>query len=925
MDGIALTGHPGDTLASALLANDRIEVAPSIHRDRPRGILTADETEPNAMVQVLGGRPEPMVPATRVELADGLQVATLSGVGWLCPAEDEHTYDKKHVHVDVAVVGAGPAGIAAARAAGRSGARVLLVEQDTEIGGGLLDGHHGVDGRSATDWLAGVSREFVELDETRVLTRATAVGCYEGGPLLVAERRGARQRLWHVRARHVVLATGAHERPLVFADNDRPGTMLAGAVRRYLHRFGVLPGHRAVVATTSDSAYRTVFALAEAGADVRAVVDSRAHPPEELARLAEETGAVVHRGAAVVGTEGDRRVSAARIAPLDGDGHPAGPAVQHDCDLLAVSGGWDPATQLFGHAGGQLRWDPVIAAFVPQQGEDLPRVIGAARGTLDLAGCLAQGYAAGAELATASGFRTAPPPVPPVRGDRPPTRPRPLWLVPGESGEPARWCDHFVDLQRDASVADVWHALGTGVRSVEHVERATTIGTGSDQGKTSRVNAAALVAEALGARDPGEVGATTASSPYAPVPMALWAGRERGRLHDPARVTPMHPWHVARGAVFEDVDQWKRPRCYPRDGEDVDRAVQRECRAARTGVAVQDVTPLGKIEVAGPDAPEFLDRICTSGLAGLPVGEARCGVMCTPDGVVFEHGVAARLAPDRYLMSTTTGNAAHVLDWLQEWLRTEWFELAVYCTPVTEQWAAVAVVGPDSRAVVARLAPDLDVAAGAFGPLEFRWAVLRDGVPARISRVSFSGELAFEIHVETWYGRALWEAVHAAGEDHGITPYGTEAMRVLRAEKGFAIVGQDTDGTATPLDLGMDRVVSARADFVGKRSLSRADVRRCDRRQLVGLLPRDPEERLPEGAHLVEPDVPREPPVPVLGHVTSSYRSAALERTFALALVRAGRSRVGETLHVPLRGRSAPVEVAEPVLYDREGARRDGR
>ncbi|MDA3646808.1 2Fe-2S iron-sulfur cluster-binding protein [Saccharopolyspora indica] len=917
-DGIELTGHPGDTLASALLANGRIEVGPSIYRDRPRGIVTADGTEPNALVQVLSGGPEPMVPATTLELHDGLQVASLSGVGWLSGAPDPAVHDKKYVHADVVVVGAGPAGIAAALAAGRSGARVLLVEQWRELGGALLDGGERIDGRSAGEWIARAAREFVDMPEVRVLTRAAAVGLYDHNYLLIAERRGNRQRLWHVRAQRVVLATGAHERPMVFADNDRPGIMLASAVRTYLKRFAVLPGRDAVVVTTSDSAYLTAADLAAAGARVRAVVDTRPEPPQRLVELAESLGAQVFTGSAVIGTTGDRRITSARIGG-------AGTPVDVACDLLAVCGGWNPAVQLFSQAGGALRWDRLVAGFVPEQEAGRPKVIGAARGTYDLAGCLAQGLAAGAEAATASGFRIAAPPVPPVTGDRPVSAPQPVWLVPGESGEPAEWTQHFVDLQRDATVADVWRAIGAGMRSVEHVKRYTTIGTGSDQGKTSGVNAIGIIAEALGAESPGEVGTTTFRPPHSPVTFALLAGRDRGVLHDPVRTTPMHSWHVAHGAEFEDVGQWKRPRYYPGQGEDMAAAVHRECLAARTGVAMQDVSTLGRIEVVGPDAPEFLNRVYTNAFAKLQVGKARYGVMCRADGMVFDDGVSMRLAEDRYLMSTTTGGAAAVLEWLEEWLQTEWPHLAVHCTSVTEQWAAVAVVGPDSRAVVGRLAPDLDVSNEAFGFLEFRETALGNGIPARISRISFSGELAYEINVASWYGLALWEAVHEAGQDFGITPYGTETMHVLRAEKGFVIVGQDTDGTVTPQDLGMDWVVSKRKDFIGKRSFARPDTARADRKQLVGLLPVDPGELLPEGAHLVEPDVPLTPPVPMLGHVTSSYRSAILERAFAMALVRGGRGRIGEVLHVPVDGRRIPVEVTDPVFYDVEGARRDGR
>ncbi|WP_017974296.1 2Fe-2S iron-sulfur cluster-binding protein [Actinopolyspora halophila] len=935
VDGTTVQGRPGDTLASALLANGTIEVGSSVHRGRGRGILTADCTEPNALVQRLDGCPEPMLAATEIELYEGLEVRTLSGVGWLSEERDTARYDKKFVHSDVVVVGAGPAGMAASLAAARSGARVILVDQHRELGGMLLDGQSHISGHPATEWVGRAARELAENQNVRVLTRSAVLGCYDHNYLLVAERRtdhlptssgaATRQRLWHIRTGQLVLATGAHERPLVFADNDRPGIMLASAVRSYLNRHAVLPGRNAVVFTTSDSAYTTALDLLSSGARVPAIVDTRPDPPARLVEQARAAGAQVHPGAVVVATEGAPRISAVRIRGLDADGALSGSPVDVPCDLLAVCGGWNPAVQLFAQSGGTVRWDPVVAGFVPlNTGGRSTRVVGAARGTYDLAGCLAQGFAAGAEAATVAGFRTAPPPVPQVDGDRPGARPRPVWAIPDESRPPEACTDHFVDLQRDATVADIHAATETGMRSVQHVKRYTTISTGVDQGKNSGVNAIGVLAETLAANSPDEVGTTTFRPPYTPVPIALFAGRTNGALYDPVRTTPMHSRHEQAGAVFEDVGQWKRPRYYPRSGEDMHSAVLRECAAARTGVAIQDVSTLGRIEVVGADAPTFLDRVYTNGFANLPVGRARYGMMCGADGMVLDDGVSMRLAEDRYLMSTTTGGAAKVLDWLEEWLQTEWPELDVYCTSVTEQWAAVAVVGPDSRTVVGRLAPDLDVSAESFGFMRFRETVLGNGIPARVARVSFSGELAFEINVAGWYGRALWDAAMAAGADLDITPYGTETMHVLRAEKGFVIVGQDTDGTVTPLDLGMDWAVSRRKDFIGKRSLSRPEMLREDRKQLVGLLPVDTDALLPEGAHLVDPGASRRPPVPMQGHVTSSYHSAALGRTFALGLVSGGQERVGEVLRSPVNGSDIEVEVTTPVLYDPEGVRRDG-
>jgi sarcosine oxidase subunit alpha len=529
--------------------------------------------------------------------------------------------------------------------------------------------------------------------------------------------------------------------------------------------------------------------------------------------------------------------------------------------------------------------------------------------------------------ATAAGHPVEPVPVGGSSRQSAAGETRQLWLIPGRTGGPEDWDEHFVDLQRDQTVADVWRATGAGMRSVEHVKRYTSIGTGQDQGKTSGVNAAGVIAAALGGDGIGAIGTSSHRPPYSPVSFAALAGRARGDLIDPERITPIHDWHVEAGAEFEIVGQWLRPWYYPQEGEDLDAAVARECRAVRTSVGMMDASTLGKIEIQGPDAGEFLNRIYTNGYKKLAVGMARYGVMCKPDGMMFDDGVTLRLADDRYYMHTTTGGAAGVLDWLEEWLQTEWPELDVYCTSVTEQWSTVAVVGPRSREVIARIAPELDLSAEAFPFMAFRETVLASGIPARICRISFSGELAFEVNVAGWYGREVWEEIHRAGREFGITPYGTETMHVLRAEKGYPIVGQDTDGTVTPQDAGMEWIVSTVKDFVGRRSYDRADNQRSDRKHLVGLLPTDRATRLPEGSQLVAAGVSIDAssaPVPMEGHVTSSYHSVALERPFALALIKGGRDRIGEVLVSPVGDRLVEVEVTSPVLYDPEGTKRDG-
>ncbi|MGI5373783.1 sarcosine oxidase subunit alpha family protein [Streptomyces sp. CA-251387] len=917
-DGTEYRGFRGDTLASALLANGVIQTGTSIKLGRPRGIFSAGVEEPNAVIQIEEPFPEPMLPATTVELYDGLVATSLPGQGRLATDPDPARYDAVHAHCDLLIVGAGPAGLAAAAAAANSGARVILADDQPEFGGSLLGTAEHL------DWVREVTEQLDAAPEVRVLPRTTVFGYYDDNHLLAVERRtnhlGAdapenvsRERVWRIRARRVVLATGAHERSLAFANNDRPGVMLASSARTHVNRQGVLPGRHAVVFTTNDSAYEAALDLASAGLAVAAIVDTRPEPGE-WAERARAAGIEVLPGHAVTGTEGDARLTAVTVAPY---GESAGQR-EFAADLLLVSGGWNPVAHLFSQSGGKLRYDDTLGSFVPDTTRQAVEVVGSASGVLDPATVLAQGAAAGARAVEAEGYPPEAPRLPEVPAQPRQTPPMHVYVVPGDTDAP-----RFVDLQRDVTVDDLTRATGAGLRSVEHTKRYTTAGTANDQGKTSGVLASGVVAELLGV-DISALGTTTFRPPYTPVSFAALAGRDRGALSDPVRTTAIHEWHVAHGALFENVGQWKRPWYYPQNGEDMEAAVLRECAATRESVGFMDASTLGKIDVQGPDAGVFLDRLYTNMMSTLKVGMIRYGVMCRPDGMVFDDGTVIRVAQDRFLVTTTTGNAAAVLDWMEEWLQTEWPELKVHCTSVTEQWATVALVGPKSRAVLAALAPQLAVANEDFPFMAWRETTVA-GIEARVCRISFSGELAFEINVSPWQALALWEAVYEAGAPYGITPYGTETMHVLRAEKGYPIIGQDTDGTVTPQDLGMSWVVSKKKpDFIGKRSHARADTSRPDRKHLVGLLPEDPGTFLPEGTHLVAEGVLPTPPVPMLGHVTSSYRSAALGRTFALALIKGGRDRIGERLYAPVGDQLVPVTVAGPVLYDPEGARRDG-
>jgi sarcosine oxidase subunit alpha len=929
--GRTLTGHPGDTLASALLAHGVHQTGTSIKLGRPRGIAAAWAEDPNGLVQVEEPFPEPMLLATTIELTDGLAARGIPGQGRLADVPDSARYDARHVHADLLVVGAGPAGLTAALTAARSGARVVLIDEQSEAGGALLGTDDRIDGAPALEWVRRATAELAGFPDALHLQRTTAFGHFDDGFVLALERRTdhlgntapphvSRQRVWRIRARCVLVATGAHERPVVFADNDRPGIMLAGGARTFLHRYGVLAGRAAVVFTTDDSAYAAAVDLADAGVEVRAVVDARPEPPAQWRAACTDRGIPVRAGSVVTGTDGTERVSAALVAPLGGDGVP-GEAERVDCDLLLVSGGWNPAVHLFSQVGGRLRYDAALGAFVP--GDVLARttVAGAAGGVFDLAGCLAGGRRAAAAVLDDLGVAVPDEDARPTAEDGPVRTPTlVMWRVP-DTDDSTRSAQ-FVDLQRDATVADIARAVGAGMRSVEHIKRYTTIGTAHDQGKTSGVIASGITAELLG-RPVEELGTTTFRPPYTPVAFAALAGRNRGSLFDPERTTAVHSWHVARGAVWEDVGQWKRPRYYPRSGEDMETAVLQECAAVRGGVGILDGSTLGKIDVQGPDAAAFLDMLYTNMMSSLKIGAIRYGVMCRTDGMVLDDGTVLRLADDRFLVYTTTGGAAGVLEWMEDWLQTEWPHLRVHVTSVTEQWATFPVVGPRSRDVVAAVT-GLDTSKDAFPFMTWQDTRIGDA-RVRVARVSFSGELAFEVNVDAWHALALWKRLVAAGEPYGITPYGTETMHVLRAEKAYPIIGQDTDGTVTPQDLGMAWVVSKKKpDFLGKRSFARAGNSRPDRKHLVGLLPVDPTVLLPEGSQIVEATPLPEPPVPMLGHVTSSYRSAELGRSFALALVKAGRTRIGETVHVPVAGDLVPVEITEPVLVDPEGARRDG-
>jgi sarcosine oxidase subunit alpha len=949
-NGKRLRGYQGDTLAAGLLANDQMLVGRSFKYHRPRGIVASGPEEPNALVNLgAGARLEPNQRTTTTELFDGLEctsqnhwpsldfdvgvvnnyaarflpagfyyktfihprpfwkhvfepiIRRSAGLGKAPTQGDADRYEQAYAFCDVLVVGAGVAGLKAAKAAADKGQRVILLEQAPVIGGRAPVDQTEVDGQPVEAWLSAMEADLLARDNVTLRTRTCGFGVYDHGYVLADERVAdhtpgdgrPKHRLWRIRAGRIVTATGAIERPLSFAGNDIPGVMLASAVRDYVVNYAVSPGDRTVVVTNNDSAYQTALALKAAGLDVPAILDAREAADGPLPQAARAAGIRVLTGKAIAKVKGGKRVAGVAVCAQAGEG-----TVQEEipCEAVAMSGGWSPVVHLWSHCGGKLTWDETISAFVPDpkrpplnhDGSAMVECVGAANGDLDLSG--------------------KPAAIPPV------------WVMP--QGAPVQLRNKmWLDYQNDVKVSDVQLASREGYVSVEHTKRYTTLGMATDQGKLSNINGLAVLAESLGEEIP-QVGTTTFRPPYTPVTIGALAGEARGEIFQPLRRTPMHAAHEKAGAYFEPVGLWRRPYCFPRAGETHEQAVHREVLNTRTNLGLLDASTLGKIIVEGPDAGKFLDMLYTGVMSTLPVGKCRYGLMCNEQGFLSDDGVVARIDEDTWLCHTTSGGADRIHAWMEDWLQCEWWDWQVYTANVTEQYAQVAVVGPNARKLLQVLG-GMDVSKEALPFMQWADGKLA-GFPVRVYRISFSGELSYEIAVPASHGAAFWEACMEAGKALGAMPYGTECLHIMRAEKGFIMIGDETDGTVIPQDLGLDWAISKKkADYLGKRGQERTYLASPDRWKLVGFETLDGSV-IPDGSYIVADGVNANGQRNTQGRVTSTYYSPTLKRGIAMGLLKHGPQRMGEVVEFnTVAGSTVKARVRDTVFYDKDGEKQN--
>jgi len=975
-NGTTYHGFKGDTLASALLVNGVHLVARSFKYHRPRGIMTAGSEEPNAIVQLHNNssRTEPNVRATEVEIYEGLEASSQNcwpnvnfdigainnllspllpagfyyktfmwpasfwekyeyfirksaGLGKSPTKPDPDIYEHRYIHCDVLVIGAGISGIMAAKTAAKNGLKTLLVDEKPNLGGSEIyqnSEYFKIDNQTSGSWLEKEINKIKKIENLEIKTR-TSVAAFHGYNFLLARenltdhlpieqrKNKTRHKLLKIRAKKVINATGSIERPLIFNNNDRPGILLSSAIKKYTDLFGVACGERIVLLTNNDSAYETAISLIQRGIKVEAIIDNREQLDSKLLYEVEKSNVKIFKGFTIVDTSGYKRINKVSIMKLSIDGQSVvGPKTNLYCDCLGISGGWTPTVHLFTQSGGKLKFREDDQVFIPNTNTLEQISIGACNGDLLLDEIIKNVPKSLKKFLNVKDFEYDDLQVLSSNNKSK----RNIWLLP--SDKVLGKTKPFVDYQNDATAKDIKLALREGFRSIEHVKRYTTTGMGTDQGKLGNMHALGIISETAGAKM-GELGTTTFRPPYTPLTFGTIVGRNVGDYFDIFRKTPLHDWHVNNKAEFENVGQWKRAWYYPKENENMYQAVQRESKAARESAGILDASTLGKIDIQGTDASEFLNRVYTNAWSKLAIGKCRYGLMLNEDGMVYDDGVTTRLSENHYIMTTTTGGAANVMGKLEDYLQTEWPELDVYLTSVTDHFATVSVCGPNSKKIVSSVIPDLDFSDENFPHMSFKEAKIGK-INCRVMRISFTGEQSYEINIQANYGKSLWKKCMVAGNNFDITPYGTETMHLLRAEKGFIIVGQDTDGTMTPIDLQMDWIVSKKKyDFIGKRSLYRSDTIRDDRKQLVGLITENPADVLEEGAQIVANI--NKSPVEMIGHVTSSYYSPNLKKSIALAVIRSGKNMMGQKLIIPMEKKTINVTVTDPVFLDKENKR----
>ena len=973
----------GDTLASALLANNQTLIGRSFKYHRPRGLVASGPEEPNALVGTgKNGAFEPNNRATTTEVYEGLQshsqnrwpsldfdvgavnsslsaffpagfyyktfihprafwkhvfepiIRRAAGLGNAPKGRDDDRYEYSYAHVDMIIAGGGIAGLQAALIAGEAGASVILAEQLPHFGGrAAVDGDK-IGGKDVHLWVEATMKKLNKLPNVRIMNRTMVAGVYDHGYCLLYERltdhlknaKGPRHRLWRVRSKRIISATGAIERPLSFAGNDIPGVMLASAMRDYVVNYGVSCGDQTVIITNNDDAYRTALILNDAGLSIPAVIDARTDINSDLIDSVRRRGIRVARGMAISNVKGKKSVKSVQLCAQSGDGSTI--LEEIECDSVAMSGGWSPVVHLWSHCGGKLNWNDTHAWFEPdnahgptdQNGDVNIIPAGIAAGALLTKDVLKNAISAANKACDALGKTAKSPNVPKITTyDEAPIMP--IWSMPQNAHYKLR-SKTWLDYQNDVKVSDVELAAQEGFESVEHAKRYTTLGMATDQGKLSNINGLAVLASAVG-KDIPKVGTTTFRPPYHPISMGAIAGDARGDLFKPIRKSPIHNWIDEHGGHWEPVAEWRRPYCYLRENESVEEAVIREINQTRSSVGLLDASTLGKIIVKGPDAAHFLDLIYTNMMSTLKIGKCRYGLMCSENGFLSDDGVVARLSEDMFLCHTTSGGSDRIHAHMEEWLQTEWWDLKVHTVNVTEQYAQIAIVGPNARNLLEKLG-GMDVSAETLPFMSFADGEL-GGVKARPYRISFSGELSYEIAVPATQGQIFWDMCLEAGEEFGIMPYGTEALHVMRAEKGFIMIGDETDGTVIPQDLGLNWAVSKKkTDFLGKRAMERTYMQDPHRWKLVGLETVDPQVVIPDGAYVLE-DGDNEVGQRIMsGRVTSSYYSPTLKRSIALGLVKNGPDRMGEIVEFgKIDGSLIKVKITDPVFYDKEGEKQN--